>query len=510
MCSSDLTGFGNLLKSNDNFNSSLNQIKVNLYTAFAPIYNYILPAIQTLMNYISKLTGTIATFVASIFGKSVNQAKESANALHNQARAYKEVGKASEEAAGQLGSFDDLEVMDQDSKNTGSSGGLPNENSLDFSNDIEIDSKILDFFNKIKEMISTIDFTNLNIALEQLSLALIPFAENVGQGLMWFLENVILPLSTWVIEDVIPAFLYILKGAIDIVNKAITDLKPIFEWFWEKVVIPIANWAGEAFVNMLNGLGDALQWITNNEYAMAVIEGIAIAIGICTGAVKLWTVAATLAKVATALLGGTVGFLKNSFTIAVLAIGLLIAAGILLYKNWDTIKEKVLNVGNKIKEIWEDVKTTTARIFTSISNSCIAMLNKMIDGVNKFSNVALSPINTVIKGLNTPLEALGLSKIPTISIKIASIPKLATGAVIPPNKEFMAILGDQKSGTNIETPLKTMIEAFNSALDNRNHDRPQTINLTTYIQLGDGTLKKVVLRGIRAVEDELGKPLLLN
>ena len=47
------------------------------------------------------------------------------------------------------------------------------------------------------------------------------------------------------------------------------------------------------------------------------------------------------------------------------------------------------------------------------------------------------------------------------------IPYLASGAVIPPNKEFMAVLGDQSSGTNIETPLKTMIEAFNAALDAR-------------------------------------------
>ena len=38
----------------------------------------------------------------------------------------------------------------------------------------------------------------------------------------------------------------------------------------------------------------------------------------------------------------------------------------------------------------------------------------------------------------------------------------------PPNSEFMAILGDQKRGVNIETPLQTMIDAFNTALDNRN------------------------------------------
>lgn len=44
-------------------------------------------------------------------------------------------------------------------------------------------------------------------------------------------------------------------------------------------------------------------------------------------------------------------------------------------------------------------------------------------------------------------------------------PELATGAVIPPNNKFLAVLGDQKQGMNIETPLATMIEAFRSVMD---------------------------------------------
>ena len=52
-------------------------------------------------------------------------------------------------------------------------------------------------------------------------------------------------------------------------------------------------------------------------------------------------------------------------------------------------------------------------------------------------------------------------------LKRTEIPALATGAVIPPNREFLAVLGDQKAGINIETPLSTMVEAFNRALDAR-------------------------------------------
>lgn len=46
-----------------------------------------------------------------------------------------------------------------------------------------------------------------------------------------------------------------------------------------------------------------------------------------------------------------------------------------------------------------------------------------------------------------------------------ALPRLAQGAVIPPNREFLAVLGDQKSGTNIETPLATMVQAFKQAMN---------------------------------------------
>lgn len=47
-----------------------------------------------------------------------------------------------------------------------------------------------------------------------------------------------------------------------------------------------------------------------------------------------------------------------------------------------------------------------------------------------------------------------------------SIPCLATGAVIPANREFLAVLGDQKHGTNIEAPLSTIEEASEMAILN--------------------------------------------
>ena len=77
-------------------------------------------------------------------------------------------------------------------------------------------------------------------------------------------------------------------------------------------------------------------------------------------------------------------------------------------------------------------------------------------------------------GIGSAISSLmGLGGTSTFSLQAApaiaafEVPALASGAVISPNSEFLALLGDQKSGVNVETPLSTMIDAFNAALDAR-------------------------------------------
>ena len=57
------------------------------------------------------------------------------------------------------------------------------------------------------------------------------------------------------------------------------------------------------------------------------------------------------------------------------------------------------------------------------------------------------------------------------------IPFLAQGAVIPPNKQFLAVLGDQKSGTNIEAPLDTIKQALAEVLTVSNNNAPIVLQL---------------------------------
>ncbi|GFO52883.1 hypothetical protein ikelab_21580 [Lactococcus garvieae] len=91
-------GMMNALKTNDQFSNSLNQIKVNLLTAFYPIYTAILPAINAFMSALASITGQIAAFIASIFGTTYQAAKQGASGLYDNVQALQDTGSAASQA----------------------------------------------------------------------------------------------------------------------------------------------------------------------------------------------------------------------------------------------------------------------------------------------------------------------------------------------------------------------------------------------------------------------------
>lgn len=117
---------------------------------------------------------------------------------------------------------------------------------------------------------------------------------------------------------------------------------------------------------------------------------------------------------------------------------------------------------------WQRLIDIFKGIFNTLAGVVKGAVNLVIDVVNGLISAVVTAINTVIRGINSisidvpdnpitgPLR-LGFD-IPTF--KAPQIPRLATGAVIPPNRAFMAVLGDQRSGNNIETPEGLLRQIF--------------------------------------------------
>lgn len=164
----------------------------------------------------------------------------------------------------------------------------------------------------------------------------------------------------------------------------------------------------------------------------------------------------------------------------------------------ETIKNLFRGVGDAIKQIldgvitfitgvfsgdWQKAWDGVKGIFTGIWNGIITVLETAINIVVKGINWMLSKINTLsfdvpdwVPEIGGKTVGFNISMIPE-----ASIPRLAAGAVIPPNREFLAVLGDQKSGTNIEAPMETIVAAFRQALNEGNGgDRTLVMKIGEY------------------------------
>ena len=165
-----------------------------------------------------------------------------------------------------------------------------------------------------------------------------------------------------------------------------------------------------------------------------------------------------------------------------LGMGLILAgaAGLatVVAVNRNAIVDWVKGAWEAVKDFWNKhiAPVFTAKFWLDLAKACG---NGLIDGFEAAINGIISMfekmINWIVNGLNkisfdVPDWVPGIGgktfgfNISEAKFGRASTPRLAQGAVIPPNREFLAALGDQKKGINIEAPLQTNVDAFNIAL----------------------------------------------
>lgn len=562
----------------------------------------ILTPVLQMMNQLLASAIDLGNALASAFGfdfettstTPANVMSDLADATDDATDSAKALKKANDKL---VGGYDKLNVISKDtsdstaSASTGVGAGAVSTVTSQTSKESEKSASSISKLKDALEDLAKISLTNLVEALTGLKEQLIEFGKNIADGLLWIYDNVLVPLAEWTIEDVLPAFINLLTASFELLNAVIEDFKPLWNFIWDNFLKPVAEFTGDAFVGVLNALADFISFVANNEIALSLLEGFAIAIGAVTTALVAYKTALTGAKAAMTLFTTALGLLTSPAGIAVVAITAISTAIILIAKNWKTVKSALNSVaqffktkftagakaiksafsgikkffadiwkgiksvfrsvttwfGNKFKAVvsaistavsgigsifsavwnaiklpfnavstffqsvisgikapfkgianwfksvfqtaWQGVKNVFSKggkVFTGITTGILktfkSVVNALIDGINDVVTVPFDGINGAFKKMkkvkiSTPFGSIKpFSFLPTIPTP--QIPKLATGAVLPANNPFMAIVGDQKHGTNVETPLSTMIEAFNTALDKRGEGVPQTINLT--------------------------------
>lgn len=244
-------------------------------------------------------------------------------------------------------------------------------------------------------------------------------------------NNVLVPLINWILQNVIPL------------------LAPVVQWLGDAAIdlLGAAVEMANGILDMLGGLIDFLVGVFTGDWKKAFSGAGQIAQGFSDtfGAVIEW--------IGDYILTPFMSLVKKLFSVDwVKYFGV---AGIapqvlcdLIKSIFKTMKNVFIGIMNFIKYAftgdWRNAWQSVKNIFSSIMSGIGDVVRAPINGIISMVNQAIGAINNLIRGVN---------RIPHVNIPtIGRIPHLASGAVIPPNQEFLAMLGDQKSGNNIEAP----------------------------------------------------------
>lgn len=446
----------NVVMVNSDARESIAQLKGALLTLAQPLVSVIVPAFTLLVKVVTAVVSQITRLVALISGKSVKATADSAKALNKQTNALKGTGNAAKKAAGQLAAFDEINQISTDTANNAGSGASADTITPDFS-------YMDDISDRLKKIADAVMLIAAGMAL-------------------------------WKVSDRFPSALGAILQKLGGILVAVGGLILLWEGLsdaWNNGV----NWKN--FLGSLAG-------------AAALAGGLAIAFGKVGAGIGLVVAGAAMIITAFKDICDNGANLQNTLMLiaSIIATGLgfffltgsvipLVIAGIA------TVVTAVLALTGNLTEFARNLKDNILGgiiqfikgVFTGDMKSAFEGLKKVFKGlINADIILVESFINTVIRALNWLIKqinkisfdvpdwvpgiggkTLGVN-IPAISEK--KLPRLATGTVIPPNKEFLAVLGDQNSGTNIEAPLATIEQAVANVLAQQSRNQNITIEFS--------------------------------
>ena len=544
-----------VIQVNDEAAKAIGRLKGALLTLAQPLLSVIVPAFTALVNILTKVISVIANIVSMLFGTTAKKSEAAAKGLYKEADAIGSVGSAAKEAKGNLASFDEINTISTSSSGGGAAAALADRLSPVFEQFTTDEYKA-----KIDELTAY-----LSGALLALGAILCFSGANIPLGIALMAAGAIglvtLIKENWnAMSDRLRAALTNVLSVLGLFALAIGAILCL-----SGANIPLGIGLMLAGAAML-GTAVALNWNAVNDKTKNTLSALMMALGmtllaigavLCFSGANLplgiglmiagaasiaasvamnWNTAPEKTKAAIKSLMGSIGVsliaigavLCFSGANLPLGIGMMIAGGAAIAAASDLDWSALLT---KLKEMWQNIKqwwnTSVSKFFTA--DYWKALGRRIIDGllsglkaawesvktwvanaVSWFGNKFVEAQNSIARsnsgrsgGFGTRSGGFGRpSRAPSISR--ISAPALARGAVIPPNKEFLAVLGDQKSGTNIETPLATMVEAFKQAMAESGGGIT-----TVVIQLDGKEIARSTVKNINNMTRAAGKPVLL-
>ncbi len=413
----------------DSLKASIGQGLINLFLPIVKVINTVLGKLMTLANAFKSFTAMImgkktsgasasldktATSAGKV-SNSLNNATSSANKLNKSTKKVGDTAKKTAKKISGLMGFDQINKLTETKGSSGSKSSTPSSGTGSAAGGASGGNVDMGSLPKGEDEKATKlgkGYDNLRKAIDKLRVAFSAFSKVAIGAFKWIWKNMLVPLGKWTMQKLAPKLIELLAAALNVLTAVCKALQPLWQWAWDHLFKPLANFVGDAIIGFLDllvkGLNGLANWINKHQGA---VQNIAIVIASFFGAFKLVSfvtaVIPIITKVATAFgtfrkvvtfLGGPLKAIISVFKnlplifslitgpvgIAVAVIGGLIAAGLLLWKNWDKIKKSkfakflsgiVTNFKNLLKwvkknvhpikafkKLWEGIKNKKAKL----------------------------------------------------------------------------------------------------------------------------------------------------
>lgn len=438
--------------------------KLAVVQALAPLVQLFVPVIQTVLHLLTQLVQVIGKFLRLLFLGS-SEAEDLASGMTSAAGAGTALKKS-------LAGFDQINRLNGKNGISGVVSGLSQLKPMSASW-----KALADKLDKLLEPLKKLDLTPAAESLERLRKALQPMTKVLFEGLEWAWYNLFVPLAQWTVEELLPAFLDTLNASLVALGRIIEELKPYFVWLWEDCLKPLAQWKADQVISYLQAISQELRGTADVLHVNKLpLDGFTASMKLLIQSLGQMAQDSMGATEATNSLTNAIAGVLNALfdldlpvndsasklALITLAVGDL--AGAL-----DLVTQSSNSTWYALKNIWETGWSNLKSKFVDPSYSGVRQsMNRTIDLLNSMLSAAATGVNFLGKSMNS-LSYTVPSWVPGIggrkfsfgvqTVQTPRIPYLAKGAVLPANKPFMAVVGDQKHGTNVEAPLTVIQEA---------------------------------------------------
>lgn len=414
----------------DSLKASIGQGLINLFLPIVKVINLVLGKLMTLANAFKSFTAMImgkktggasasldktATSAGKV-SNSLNNATSSANKLNKSTKKVGDTAKKTAKKISGLMGFDQINKLTETKGSSGSKSSTPSSGTGSAAGGASggnVDMGSLPKGEDEKAMKLGKGYDNLRKAIDKLRVAFSAFSKVAIGAFKWIWKNMLVPLGKWTMQKLAPKLIELLAAALNVLTAVCKALQPLWQWAWDHLFKPLANFVGDAIIGFLDllvkGLNGLANWINKHQGA---VQNITIALVSFFTAFKLVSfVTKFIGPISNAIseikmfgkgiisfktlfsglfpklfgvAGKAVALLTSPLGIAIVVVGALITAGVLLWKNWDKIKKskfgkfisgivtsfknllkwvkKNVHPIKAFKKLWEGIKNKKAKL----------------------------------------------------------------------------------------------------------------------------------------------------